>query len=77
MEVGGRGDAGQAVQRDVVQVAAAARCPGSPQSPTLRLSRRPVELSGITLSSETDGSFNGHCNQFGCFYKLTNGPMLE
>ncbi len=39
LEVGGGGDAGQAVQRHAVQVVATARCPCSPQSSTLCVSR--------------------------------------
>ena len=55
LEVGDRVDVRQARQRQAVEVAAAARHPWTSEAQSFRLARRTVKLSGIALSSETDG----------------------
>ena len=55
VEVGDRGDAGQAGQRDAVQVAAATRRPCSSECSTLRVSRWPVQQPGGLVPPEASG----------------------
>jgi hypothetical protein len=51
-------DGGQARQREAVEVAAAARHPRTPEAQAVRVARRPVQLSGVALSSETHGKLS-------------------
>ncbi len=55
LEVGDRVHARQTHQRQAVQVAATTRHSRTSQAQTVCLARGSVELSGITLSSKTDG----------------------
>ena len=55
MEVGNRGDEGQAPKCHALKMAPATRHPGSSKSESVCVSRRPVQLSGVIVSSKTNG----------------------